>query len=100
MAIALPLIVELFRWLDRAVQWLSGGNTLPDHPGRDGSGSQQECRNSEGQNSEAHNYGAPHRLYLPRKSPVAADRQWQGPVGPLRLHPARRGWRSAAQIAR
>ncbi len=115
MAIALPLIVDLFRSLDRAVQWLSGGSALPDHSGRDGVGSQEECRNPgcgnpefrnpefrnyEFRNSDGPNSGAVKRLCLPRKAPPAADRQWQGPVGPLHLHPARRGWRATPHIAR
>lgn len=110
MAIALPLIVELFRWLDRAVQWLSGGIGHPDHPARDGRGQQNECRtsecrtfeyrNSECRNSDSHNSGAVKRLCLPRTAPAAADRQWQGPVGPLHLHPARRGWPAASHTTR
>jgi len=110
MAIALPLIVDLFRSLDRVVQWLSGGSALPDHSGRDGAGAQEESRNPgcgdsgfrnpEFRNSDGPNSAAVKRLCLPRQAPAAADRQWQGPVGPLHLHPARRGWRATPHIAR
>jgi hypothetical protein len=33
---------------------------------------------------------------LPHTTPAPAARHWRGPIGPLRLHPARKGWRPAA----
>ena len=99
MAIALPLIIELFHGLDRAVQWLSGSSAAPDHqdPGctghpEDGSGS-----------GEIRRVRQPHHAVarcLPHTTPAPAARHWRGPIGPLRLHPARKGWRPAAPGAR
>ncbi len=102
MAIALPLIIELFHGLDRAVQWLSGGSAAPDHqdPGCTG---HPEHRNRSG---AAHRVNPPHRSdrclpdtavrCLAQTAPKSGSRQWREPIGPLRLHPARKGWRPAA----
>jgi hypothetical protein len=114
MAIALPLIVELFHGLDRAVQWLSGSSTAPDHQDpectahpEDGSGSGATHRGRLPQQdnwwlTHAGIQGLPHpsTRCLPHTAPAPAARQWRGPIGPLRLHPARRGWRSAAPAVR
>ncbi len=122
MAIALPLIVELFHGLDRAVQWLSGSSTAPDHQDpestthtEDGSGSgatyhgrlpqQDNWRVTHAGIQDLPHPGArclphPGARCLPHTAPAPAARQWRGPIGPLRLHPARRGWRSAAPDAR
>lgn len=91
MAIALPLIVELFHGIDRAVQWLSGGGTSPDRQD-----SEYTTRPEDGsESSAAQRAKAPGQTQrcLPHQAPAGAARQWRGPVGPLRLHPARRGGR-------
>ena len=88
MAIALPLIVELFHSLDRAVQWLSGGtpgSAHADRSARDGRG-HREGRDTRGGQGAS---GA-QRLCLPTCTPASGSRQWGGP---LRLHPARRIYR-------
>ena len=89
MAIALPLIIEVFHGLDRAVQWLSGGNseTAPQaRRGRDDLGGPDDG-SPLGKN---HARGS-ERLCLPSQAPTPTTRQWSGP---LRLHPNRRVYRA------
>ncbi len=90
MAIALPLIVELFHSLDRAVQWLSGGDADAGASGRSiGQGSQGGRQAREPQGGQGS--GNAQRLCLPSRSPAQGARQWGGP---LRLHPGRRVYRA------
>jgi hypothetical protein len=82
MAIALPLIIELFHSLDRAVQWLSGGST-PSPQARDGRDSEPSQGSDRSRGSQ--------RLCLPSQAPTIETKQWGGP---LRLHPDRRVYRA------
>ena len=93
MAIALPLIVELFHSLDRAVQWLSGGDPASGQTGQGGrAGPRAHAHAHESREPQGGpGSGGAQRLCMPSHAPVPGTRQWGGP---LRLHPARRVYRT------
>ena len=89
MAIALPLIVELFHGLDRAVQWLSGASSEQAPQARGGVDS---LGDTEGESRHGcDRTRTSRRQCLPSQAPAPGTRQWGGP---LRLHPDRRVYRA------